>query len=158
MLAQSNLPASHAGEDQTSHAVFAARDSHLKSLLIGLFGAAKTLANNYLQDERDNVLECIDADHHRAIVNLFDQVKLGEALGLSLAGAMQLRVEGQTEVQLWSAVNEQFTACSLKALIAANSTLRPGAVVYKAPTIERHVLTEADFTPAAAHAEIGSEA
>jgi hypothetical protein len=144
MLTQEKSSASHVGEDQSSHAVFAAREAHWKNVLVGLFGAANTLATTYLQD--------------KSVIDLFNQLARAKALGLSLAGAMKLRIEGQAEVELWSVINEQFATCSLSDLIAANDWLRPGDVVYKAVTIERHTLTEADFAPAAAPAVIGGAA
>jgi hypothetical protein len=158
MLAQEKSSASHVGEDQSSHAVFAAREAHWKNVLVGLFGAANTLATTYLQEERDSALACIDADHHKSVIDLFNQLARAKALGLSLTGAMKLRIEGQAEVELWSVVNEQFATCSLSDLIAANDWLRPGDVVYKAVTIERHTLTEADFAAATAPAVIGGAA
>ena len=158
MLAQQNQLASHAGEDQSSPDVFAARDAHWKNVLVGLFGAANTLASTYLQDERDNALECIDADHHEAVVNLFNQVARAKALGLSVAGAAQLATAGQVKVDIWSVIVEPFTASTLDNLIGQNDWLRPGDVVYRAETVHRHTLTEADFTVAAAPAEIGGAA
>jgi len=158
MLAQSNLPASHAGEDQSSHAVFAAREAYWKSVLAGLFGAAKTLATKYLQEELNDPKACVDADHHRAVADLFNQISRGEALGLSLAGALQLKIEGKADVQLWSANFAPFSACSLSDLVDQCDWLRPGDVVYKAETVVQHKLTEADFTDAAAKAEMGGEA
>lgn len=158
MLADKNAPASHAGEDQSSPDVFATREAHWKNVLVGLFGAANALANTYLKDERDNALECIDADHHKAVINLFNHLARANALGLGLAGAAQLAVTGQVKVDIWSVIIEPFSAASLEDLIAHNDWLRPGDVVYRAETVHRHKLTEADFTAAAAPAEIGGEA
>lgn len=158
MLAEKNPPASHAGEDQSSPDVFAARDAHWKAVLVGLFGAANTLASTYLQDERDSALACVDPDHHKAVINLFNQVARANALGLSTTGAAQLAAAGQVKVDIWSVLVEPFCAGSLSELIEQNEWLRPGDVVYKAETVYRHPLTEADFKAAAAPAEIGGAA
>lgn len=158
MLAQSNLPAAHAGEDQSSRAVFATREAYWMSVLVGLFGAVRTLANNYLQQELKDPKACVDSDHHRAVADVFHQISRGEALGLSFAGATQLAITGQADVELWAVNNEGFSTCSLSDLIAENDWLRPGDVVYKAETIRRHNLIEADFNTAAAPAVIGGEA
>lgn len=158
MLAQQVQAPAHAGEDQSSRGVFATREAHWMSVLVGLFGAARTMAMTYLQEEQRDVRACIDSDHHQAVRALFDQITRGEALGLSFAGAAQLASTGQAEVGLWSVINEKFSTCSLRDLIAANDWLRAGDVVYKAATIHRHTLTEADFSTAAAPAGIGGEA
>lgn len=157
MLADKNAPASHAGEDQSSPDVFATRETHWKCVLAGLLNAARTLGNTYLQDERESVRECIDADHHKAVIDLFAQIKRAEALGLSVAGAAQLAATGHAKVDLWSANVAPFSACSLSDLICQNDWLRPGDFVYKAETVFQHLLTEADFTAAAAPTAIGGE-
>lgn len=152
MLAQQILPAAHAGEDQSSpdaaSAVFAPRTAHWANILANLLGAAKTFANTYLQEERNDTKACFDADHHKAVVELFTQIENADALGLSLAGALQLAADGQASVQLWYAKSDRFTASTMLGLVAANDWLRPGDVVYQAQTIERHTLTEADIKAA----------
>lgn len=148
MLAQPISPAAQPGEDHSSHAVFAAREAHWKMALIGLLGAARTLATTYLKTQRDDASACIDADHHLAVVDLFAQIAHADALGLSLAGADQLAASGMSAVDLWSIFICPFTATSLERLIAQNEHLRVGDVVYKADTIYRHTLTEADFAVA----------
>jgi len=158
MLAQQIQAPAQSGEEQSSHAVFAPRDAYWKLVLLGLLNAARTLGNTYLQEERDDVLVCVDADHHAAVRDLFAQVKRAEALGLSVVGATQLAAAGMSAVDLWSVLIEPFTATSLEDLIHQNDWLRPGDVVYKADTIYRHTLTEADFKAAAAPAEIGGSA
>lgn len=155
MLAQQISAPAQTGEDQSSPDVFAARSAHWMNVLIGLTGAANTLIATYLREELADVNACVDADHHKAIAALSAQVERAKALGLTLAGAAQLAATGQATVELWSVINEQFSACSLSDLIAANDWLRPGDVVYKAETIHRHTLTEADFNAAAAPAVIG---
>jgi len=157
MLSEKITPASHGGEDQSSPDVFAARDAHWKNVLVGLFGAANTLAFVYLQEERDSAQACIDADHHGAVVNLFNQVARAKALGLSAAGASHLATAGQVKVDIWSVIVEPFTASTLDSLISQNDRLRPGDVVYRAETVHRHTLTEADFTAASVPAEIGGQ-
>ena len=148
MLAQQNKLASHAGEDQSSSDVFAARDAHWKNVLVGLFGAANTLAFIYLQEQRDSAQACIDGDHHSAVTNLFSQVARAKALGLSVVGAAELATARQVKVDIWSVIVEPFTASTLEGLIDLNDWLRPGDVVYRAETVHRHTLTEADFTAA----------
>ena len=150
--------ASHAGEDQASPDVFAARDAHWKNVLVGLFGAANTLAFAYLQEQRDSAQACIDGDHHAAVTNLFSQVARAKALGLSVVGSEQLATDGQVKVDIWSVIIEPFSASTLAELIDQNDWLRPGDVVYQAETVRRHTLTEADFSAAAAPAVIGGEA
>lgn len=157
MLAQQTTPAAQAGEEQSSHAVFATRDAHWKLVLLGLLCAARTMANGYLQEERDDVRACVDADHHAAVRDLFAQVKRAEALGLTLVGANQLAAAGMSAVDLWSVNIEPFTADSLSNLIHLNDWLRVGDVVFKADTIYRHTLTEADFKAAADQGEIGGQ-
>ena len=147
MLAQPISPAAQTGEDQSSHALFASRDAHFKLVLIGLLGAARTMST-YLKAQRDDAAACIDADHHRAVVDLFDQVKRAEAMGLSLVGAHQLAASGMSAVDLWSIFICPFTATSLERLIAQNEHLRVGDVVYKADTIYRHTLTKTDLIAA----------
>lgn len=158
MLAQQITPAAQTGEEQTSHAVFATRDAHWKMALLGLLNAARTLGNAYLQEERDDARACVDADHHAAVRDLFAQVKRAEALGLTWVGADQLAAAGMSAVDLWSIRIEPFTATSLSQLIAQNPHLKVGDVAYKADTIYRRVLTEADLKAAAAPAEIGGAA
>lgn len=158
MLAEKEKAPAQTGEEQSSHALFATCDAHWKMVLLGLLNAARTLGKTYLQEERDDVRACIDADHHAAVRDLFAQVKRAEALGLSVVGATELAATGRAEVELWSVVNEEFSACSLRDLIAANDWLRPGDAVFKAETVLRHTLTEADFKAAAAPAEIGGAA
>jgi hypothetical protein len=155
MLSEKITSASHAGEDQSSPDVFAARDAHWKNVLVGLFGAANTLAFIYLQGQRDSAQACVDADHHKAVVNLFNQVARAKALGLSAAGASQLATAGQVKVDIWSVIVEPFSASTLADLIDQNDWLRPGDVVYRAETVHRHTLTEADFPAAAVRAKIG---
>lgn len=157
MLAQQNLPAAHAGEDRSSPDLFAPRTVHWANTLVGLLGAAKTVANTYLQQERADPAACIDADHHRAIVDLFAAIGQADALGLSLTGALQLVEGSAVPAQLWFAKGDRFSAPSVRSLIEANSWLRPGDVVYKAQTIVRHQLTEKDFETADL-AAIGGEA
>lgn len=162
MLAQQITPPAQTGEEQSSRgavpAIFAARDTHWKLLAINLLSAARVLCNGYLKEERDDVSVCIDADHHSAVRDLFAQVKRAEDLGFSVVGAAQLAASGMSAVDLWSVLIEPFTATSLEDLIHQNDWLRPGDVVYKADTIYRHALTEADFKAAAAPAEIGGAA
>jgi len=158
MLAQQISSASHAGEDQSSSGVFATRQAHWMNALVGLVGAANTLTNIYLQEERADPKACIDSDHHKAVVSLFEQVERAAAMGLTVAGAAQLAATGQASVQLWSVINDQFSASTLSDLLAANDRLRPGDVVYKAETIFRHTLTAADFGPASAPVVIGGAA
>ncbi|GEM_PF-2264373 len=158
MLAQQIQMPAQSGEDQASPDVFAARSSHWMSVLLGLVGSANTLITTYLQEELADVKACIDEDHHQAIAGLAKQVERAKALGLTLAGAAQLAATGQANVELWSVINDQFSAGSLSDLIAQNDWLRPGDAVYRAETIYRHTLTEADFNAAAAPAVIGGAA
>ncbi len=161
MLAQQITPAAQTGEDQSSLGampdVFAARDAHWKLAAIGLLSAARTLCNTYLKDERDDAAVCIDADHHSAVRDLFARIKQAEDVGLSIVGAAQLSAAGMSAVDLWSVLIEPFTATSLEDLLHQNDWLRPGDVVYKADTIYRHTLTEADFKAAATQCEIGGQ-
>jgi len=158
MLAEKEKAPAQTGDGESSHAVFATRDAHWKLALLGLLNAARTMANGYLQEERDDAAVCIDADHHAAVRDLFAQVKHAEALGLSVVGATQLAAAGMSAVDLWSIRIEPFTATSLSQLIAQNPHLQVGDVAYKADTIFRHVLTEADFKAAKAQAQIGGAA
>lgn len=158
MLAQQIQAAAQSGEEQSSPDVFAARSSHWMNVLLGLAGAANTLVTTYMQEELEDVKACVDEDHHKAIAGLAKQVERAKALGLTLAGAAQLAAIGQTKVDLWSVIVEPFSASSLSDLITQNDWLRPGDVVYKAETIHRRTLTEADFNAAAAPAVIGGAA
>ncbi|WP_312547605.1 hypothetical protein [Massilia sp.] len=158
MLAQQIQTPAQTGEDQASPDVFAARSAHWLNVLLGLVGSANTLITVYMKEELADVKACVDEDHHKAITSLANQVERAKALGLTLAGAAQLAATGQANLELWSVINDQFSAGSLSDLISANDWLRPGDVVYKAETIYRHTLTEADFNAAAAPAVIGGAA
>jgi len=162
MLAQPISPAAHTGADQASAGaapdVFAARDAHWKLAAIGLLSAARTLCNSYLKEEREDVTVCIDADHHAAVRDLFARIKHAEDLGLSIVGAAQLAIAGHVKVDLWSALVTPFSASTLTDLIEQCDWLRPGDAVFRAETLHRHTLTEADFKAANAHGEIGGAA
>lgn len=158
MLAQQIQTPAQTGEEQASPSIFAPRTAHFATAFSHLLQSAKTLANTYLKDERADASTCIDADHHKAVCDLFEQIENADALGLSLAGALQLVATGQAAAPLWYAQSDRFAARSLQGLIAANDWLRPGDVVYQAHTIQRHKLTDADFNAVAAPAEIGGAA
>jgi len=149
MLAQTQTPAAHAGEDQSSHQ-FEARAAHWSNLAVQLLTAAKKLANDWLQDENDDVSLCFNAEHHTAIRALFDAVKSADLAGLSDACAVLAAMDVGRGV-FWSVTNDEFPANSLPALIAANDFLRPGDFVYQAQAVGRHKLTEADFCPCCRH-------
>lgn len=162
MLAQPISPAAQTGEEQSSIGampdVFAARDAHWKLAAIGLLSAARTLCNTYLKDERDDEAVCIDADHHGAVRDLFARIKQAEDVGLSIVGAAQLAAAGHVKVDLWSALVTPFSASTLADLIEQCDWLRPGDAVFRAETLHRHTLTEADFKAADAQGEIGGAA
>lgn len=158
MLAQQIQTPAQTGEDQASRSTFAPRAAHWAAAFSHLLQSAKTLANTYLKEERADASICIDEDHHKAVRDLFEQIENADALGLSLAGALQLAATGQAAAPLWYAQSDRFAASSLQGLIAANDWLRPGDVVYHAHTIQRHKLTDADFNAAAAPAVIGGAA
>jgi hypothetical protein len=148
MLAQTNLPAAHVGEDQSSRQL-EARAAHWSNLAVQLLVAAKRLANDYLQDENDDGSLCIDAEHHVAVRALFGAIKDADRAGLSDACAVLAAMDIGRGV-FWSVTGDEFSANSLPALIAASDWLRPGDIVYQAQAVGRHKLTEADFVQAAA--------
>lgn len=148
MLAQSNLPAAHAGEDQSSRQM-EARQAHWSNLSVQLVTAAKTLANDYLQEERDDVRACISPEHHAAVRALFDAIKNTDLAGLSDACAVLAAMDIGRGV-FWSVTGQEFAAESLADLIRDNDWLRPGDVVYQAQAVGRRTLTELDFVHAAA--------
>lgn len=148
MLAQQTKSAAHADEAQASNA-FAARDAHWMNLAVQLLLAAKTLANDYLQEERDDILACVDARHHEAVRNLFAAIKAADSAGLSDACAALVAANAPAPLQLWSVTNDEFIAGSLSDLVKANDWLRPGDYVYTAQAGGRYKLTEADCAQAA---------
>jgi hypothetical protein len=75
MLAEKLTPAAHAGEDQASAAVSA------------LILAAKTLAYDHLQKQRDDIRACDSAQHHQSVRALFAAIDRADATGLSDACA-----------------------------------------------------------------------
>jgi hypothetical protein len=86
MLAQSNSPAAHVGEDQSSRQ-FEERAAHWSNIAVQLLFAAKKLANDYLQEERDDVRACVSPEHHAAVRALFEAIKNADRSGLSDACA-----------------------------------------------------------------------
>jgi hypothetical protein len=147
MLAQTQTPAAHVGEDQSSRQ-FEVRAAHWSNLAGQVVLAAKALANDYLQEERDDVRACVSPEHHKAVRALFEAIKNADGAGLSDACAVLAAMNVGRGV-FWSVTNEEFPANSLPALIAANDWLRPGDFVYQAQAVGRHKLTEADFAQAA---------
>jgi hypothetical protein len=150
MLAQQNQSPSHGAEDQSSPDVFAPRITHWANTLVGLLGAARTVAENYLQAERADPKACVDLDHYKAVCGLFDAIEQAGMLGLTLNGALQLAGDSAVPLQLWFANTDRFSAASKRAVIAANAWLKPGDVVYQAQTILRHTVTEEDLAAARA--------
>jgi hypothetical protein len=149
MLAYQEKSGAHAGEDQAS-SDFAARDAHWKNLAVQLLTAARTLADEYLQQERADVTVCANAEHHQAVRNLCAAIANAGRAGLEQAWTA-LQAGGAIEcATLWSVTGDEFSADSLVDLIKANDWLRPGDYVYQAQTTSRHLLTEADFAQAAA--------
>lgn len=95
MLAQSNSPAAHVGEDQSSRQ-FEERAAHWSNLAVQLLLAAKTLANNWLQAERDDARACCCPEHHEDVRALFDAIKAADHAGLSAACAALVLSEAET--------------------------------------------------------------
>ena len=156
MLAQQNPPRSHAGEEQSSPDVFAPRNAHWANAAVGLVSAVNSVSG-YLQALRDDPSLCIDAVHHRAVVELFTAAERAASAGLTLAGTLQLALGVATSAQYWSVINDRFSAGTLTDVIKNNDWLRVGDYVYQAKTIHRHKLTPEDFA-AAGVAVIGSAA
>ena len=148
MLAQQTTLASHAGEAQASNLIDP-RSAHWENLAVELLLAAKTLANEHLQGQCDDIRACASASHHQAVRNLFAAIKNADSAGLSDACAALAASAGAEPLQLWSVTNDDFSAGSLSDLIKASDWLRPGDVVYQAQTTGRYTLTEADFVAAA---------
>jgi hypothetical protein len=148
MLAQTKAPAAHAGFS-TAPDVFGARSAHWLTVASGLLSAAHALADEYLQDERDDIRACLDAKHHQAIRSLFEAIKNADRAGLADACADLQTLSLTAPVEFWSVINDKFTACSLSDLIRENDWLRPGDVVYQASIIRRHTITEAEYKEAA---------
>lgn len=98
MLAQSNLPAAHVGEDQSSRQ-FGERRAHWSNLAVQLVTAAKTLANDHLQEERDDIRACVSPEHHAAVRALFDAIKAADHAGLSDACAALVLIEAEMKQQ-----------------------------------------------------------
>ena len=86
MLAQPQTQTAHVGEDQSSRQ-FEARTAHWSNVAAQLLLAAKTLANDWLQVERDDIRACVNPEHHKAVRDLFDAIKSADRLGLSDACA-----------------------------------------------------------------------
>lgn len=148
ITANPNTPA-HAGEDQAS-ALEDPRAAHWTSLAVQLLLAAKTLANDYLQEECDDASVCVDAGHHQAIQNLFAAIKGADSAGLSDACAALVLVVGAEPAQLWTVTGNEYHRCSLPSILANNDWLRPGDVIWEVQARpQRRVLTEADFAAAA---------
>lgn len=148
MITANPTPAAHVGEDQSSRQM-EARAAHWSNLAVQLLVAAKTLANDYLQDEHDDASLCIDAEHHAAVQALFRAIKNADLAGLSDACAVLAAMDIGRGV-FWSVTGQEFAAESLTDLIRDNDWLRPGDVVYQAQAVGRRTLTELDFVHAAA--------
>jgi len=56
-----------------------ARIASLEAERAALLEAARTYAERYLLDERDNPALCVDADHHKAVLALFAALQRSEA-------------------------------------------------------------------------------
>jgi hypothetical protein len=98
MLAQTQTPAAHVGEDQSSRQ-FEARAAHWSNLAVQLLVAAKTLANDYLQEERDDVRACVSPEHHNAVRVLFEAIKNADRAGLSDACAALVLMDAEASEQ-----------------------------------------------------------
>jgi hypothetical protein len=94
MLAQTKTPAAHVGEDQSSRQ-FEERAAHWSNLAVQLLLAAKKLANDYLQEERDDIRACVSPEHHAAVRALFDAIKAADHAGLSEACAALVLIEAE---------------------------------------------------------------
>jgi len=148
MLAQSTTPTAHVGEDQSSRQL-ETRAAHWSNLAVQLLLAAKTLANDWLQDENDDVSLCFNEEHHARIRALFTAIKDADLAGLSDACAVLAAMDIGRGV-FWSVTGQEFAAASLPDLIRENEWLRPGDIVYQAQAVGRRKLTELDFIHAAA--------
>ena len=148
MLSEISKPAAHVGEDQSSRQ-FEARTAHWSNLAVQMVLAAKTLANEYLQEEHDDIRACINPEHHAAVRALFDAIKAADSAGLSDACAVLAAMDIGRGV-FWSVTGDEFSVNSLPALIAANDWLRPGDYVYQAQAVGRRRIAELDFVHAAA--------
>jgi hypothetical protein len=94
MLSEISKPAAHVGEDQSSRQL-EARAAHWSNLAVQLLVAAKTLANDYLQDERDDVRACVNPEHHAAVRALFDAIKAADHAGLTAACAALVLMDAE---------------------------------------------------------------
>jgi hypothetical protein len=148
MLSEKITPAAHVGEDQSSRQ-FEARAAHWSNLAVQLLGAAKTLANDYLQEERDDISACVSPEHHKAVRALFGAINGADHAGLSYACAVLAAMDIGRGV-FWSVTGQEFGASSLPDLIRENDWLRPGDIVYQAQAVGRQKLTAADFAQAVA--------
>jgi hypothetical protein len=147
MITANPTPAAHVGEDQSSRQM-EARAAHWSNLAVQLLLAAKTYADDYLQDENDDASLCIDAEHHARVCALVSAVKDVDLAGLSDACVVLAAMDVGRGV-FWSVTGQEYSATSLSDLIRENDWLRPGDVVYQAQAVGRHVLTEADYVGAA---------
>jgi hypothetical protein len=94
MITANSQPASHVGEDQSSRQM-EARAAHWSNLAVQLLVAAKTLANDHLQQERDDVRACVNPQHHAAVRALFDAIKAADNAGLSAACAQLVLMDAE---------------------------------------------------------------
>ena len=106
MITANPTPAAHAGEDQSSRQM-EARAAHWSNLAVQLVTAAKTLANDYLQAERDDVRACVSPEHHNAVRALFDAIKAADHAGLSEACAALVLIEAEMKRQAAAQVPER---------------------------------------------------
>jgi hypothetical protein len=151
MLAENSTPPAHAGEEQSSPHVFAARSVHWANAAIGLLSAAKVITS--IKDITDVPYD----ELKRLVAGLSVAVAGADAAGMTLHGAMRVATGTAQDAQLWSVINDRFSSGSISGLIQTNDWLRPGDHVYQAQTIHRHKLTEEDFASAGV-AVIGGEA
>jgi hypothetical protein len=149
MITANPNPAAHAGEAQASNLVDP-REPHWATLAVQLMQAARALADEYLQQQRDDIRVCASAAHHQAVRNLFDAIKGADRAGLEKACAEILVSATSDPIELWTVTGNQYRRCQLPAILAENDWLRPGDVIWTVQSApQRHVLTEADFARAA---------
>lgn len=92
MITANPIPAAHAGEAQASRssgAPSAQCDDAVAQLLL----AAKTLVNDHLQKQRDDIRACDSAEHHHAVRALWAAVKACDVAGLSDACAVAMAAD-----------------------------------------------------------------